>query len=145
MVRMVPARRASSSTNLDLPVPCSPTISTTRPAPPVTAARSSSERRQHVGHTGQRQRIHAVVARPVGGADGSTPCTGRRLPLTMNGGSGVVANRTGRAVEDVGGGQHLARFGLGHQAGGQVHRVAHHGEGPPEGRAHVAGEHRAGS
>ena len=49
-----------------------------------------------------------------------------------------------RTIEHLGGGQYLAGLGLGHQPGGQVHRVPHHGEGPSERRAHVAGEHRAG-
>ena len=66
-----------------------------------------------------------------------------RLPLDHERLELVVANRVPRRVEHLGGREDLAGGRLRHQAGGEVHRVAHHRVRPPVPRPDVAGEHRA--
>ena len=92
---------------------------------------------------GQREPVGPMTAPALGRADdegGDRPA----LPLDHERRQRVGGERHRRTVQGVGGGQDLARFGLGHEPGGQVHRVAHDGEGSPELGPHVTGEHRPG-
>ncbi len=92
----VPASDRTSSSIRDLPIPASPTISSTPPSPLVAAesrpaAVASSSSRPTIGRS-----IDAASRRP------STPSratarTGAFLPLTWNGSSGRIRNATGDA------------------------------------------------
>ena len=102
-----------------------------------------ADRVELVGHPGQWEPVAPTPAPPLGGAH---RVGGDRsaLPLHHERREGIGAERHRRAVQDVGGGDHLPRLRLGHEPGGQVDGVAHHGEGAPELGPHVPGEHRAG-
>ena len=69
--------------------------------------------------------------------------TGLAFPFTKNGSSSSVAKLVGERARRSGVVEDLSGLGLGHQAGGQVHGVTHHGEGPPVGRPDLADEDRA--
>ena len=95
------------------------------------------------GDPGQREAIRTVVADTVGGADrigGDRPL----LPLDHERRQRGGGEPYRRAIEHVGRGQHLTGGRLGHESCGQVDRIPHHGEGPPERCPDVAGEHRPG-
>ena len=130
-------RRAAPRGGASSRCPVSPTISTSRPAPPrvrfsASCSAASSRWRptsgKRVGHLLARASYRSR-ARPA------TPPPGRRLPLTVNGSSAVSVNRVGERsrtprVTQIAPGRRLAD-----QSRREVDRVAHDRVLAPIGRS----------
>ncbi len=134
----------TSSTNLDLPVPTSPTSSITPPIPSdsrrssavCTTASSASRPTKGSSSVDRVLAITELTAHRVGVDLGALALDRERLEL-----DGLEHGR--RSVEHGRGGVELTRRGRGHQPGREVHRVAHDGVGGAEGRADLTGEDMA--
>ena len=142
--RAVPADRRTSCTNRDLPMPGSPSISTHMPCPPIAPDRSAWSVASSSARPTKVTSVIDVRPRPTTRRPTTEANCGWRLPLTRNGSSGCRLERCRRALDGRPAGDELARRGLGHQPGCEVHGVTHHRVHASPRRADLTGEHVTG-
>ena len=145
-VTVMPARSEpssrSSSVRRDLPIPGSPTSSITRPSPLRTASRSDLNAAISASRPTRGSVVDATSSRrrvaPIANAG-----TGSRTPFTSKGPTRLGLEPRAGAIDHGRAREDLARLGLGHEARGEVHRVAHDRVRAAVRRADVAREDRA--
>ena len=134
----VGAARRSSSASRDLPIPGSPTSSTSVPKPRRTGATEAPS----TARSRSRSTNGTSWASATGSLDGlrtaiapsATACTGSFFPLTRNGSSSVPSNCVPPARERFGRDPDLVFARARHQPGGECGRVPEHRVRPAERR-----------
>ena len=135
----------SSWARRDLPIPGSPTSSTSVPKPMRTGATDAprtarSRSRSTKGSSSVRRRSFRLSAGAARSSPSTNACTGSALPLSDSGSSSVDVERPASAGECPGRHPDLVLSGARHQPRRERCGVAEHRVGPPEARADLAGE-----